>query len=124
MGYMEMETKELKPVIWLGSSRSKLKEFPEPVRDEIGYALFRAQQGEKYHKAKPLKGFDGVFEIVSSFQTDAYRAVYAIKLGNRIYVLHTFKKKSKKGIKTPKPDLEIIKQRLQEARMLVKEESP
>ena len=81
-------------------------------------------KGEKHHKAKPLKGFDGVFEIVSSFQTDAYRAVYAIKLGNRIYVLHTFKKKSKKGIKTPKPDLEIIKQRLQEARMLVKEESP
>jgi len=118
-----METRALKPIIWLGSSRSKLKQFPEPVRDEIGYALFRAQQGEKHYKAKPLKGFRGVFEVVSPYQTDTYRAVYTIKLGNTIYVLHTFKKKSKKGTKTPKPDLEIIKQRFQEARVLAREES-
>lgn len=93
------------------------------MRDSIGYALFRAQQGEKHHKTKPLKGFDGVLEIVSSYQTDAYRAVYVIKLKKSIYVLHTFKKKSKKGIKTPKHDLEIIKQRLKEAHILSKEVS-
>ena len=118
-----MEATGLKPIIWLGSSRSKLKQFPEPVREEIGYALFRAQQREKHYNAKPLKGFSGVFEIVSPYQTDTYRAVYAIKLGNSIYVLHTFKKKSKKGMKTPKPDLEMIKQRFQAARVLAREET-
>ncbi len=62
-------------------------------------------------------------EIVSSHQTDTHRAVYAIKLGENIYMLHTFKKKSKKGIKTPRPDMEIIRRRLKDAHMLAKEEA-
>ena len=92
------------------------------VKDEIGYALFIAQKGKKHHKSKPLKGFNGIFEIVSSYQKDAYRAVYTIKLGNKIYVLHAFKKKSKKGIKTPKRDIELIRKRLHKAQILAKEE--
>lgn len=117
-----METTKLKPVIWIGSSREDLKKFPESIRKDIGFALFRAQEGKKHHAAKPLKGFSGVLEIVSSHQTDTYRAVYAIKLGDKIYVLHTFKKKSKTGVKTPQPDIEIIRKRLKEAQRLAKEE--
>lgn len=88
----------------------------------VGYALYRAQEGKKHHKAKPLRGFNGVFEIVSSYRTDTYRAVYATKLGNSIYVLHAFKKKSKKGVKTPRPDVELIGRRLREAQILAQEE--
>ena len=118
-----MDTKEIKKIItWIGSSREDLRTFPDTVKDEIGYALYRAQEGKKHHKAKPLKSFNGVFEIVSSYRTDTYRTVYAIKLGNSIYVLHTFKKKSKKGIKTPKPDIELIRKRLHEAQILAQEE--
>jgi len=116
-----MGGKELKNIVWIGSSREELKKFPEPIKDEIGYAIYRAQEGKKHYKAKPLKGFSGVLEITSSYKTDTYRAVYAIKLGNCIYVLHTFKKKSHKGIETPKPDMEIIRKRLKEARILAKE---
>jgi phage-related protein len=109
-------------VVWVGSSLEDLRSFPDAVKDEIGYALHRAQEGKKHHNAKPLKGFSGVLEIISSKQTDTYRAVYAVKLGDNIYVLHTFKKKSKTGIKTPKPDIDMIKKRLQEARILAQEE--
>ncbi len=116
-----MGQKQIKEIIWIGSSLEDLRTFPGMVKEEIGYALHRAQEGKKHHKAKPLKGLSGVFEIVSSYQTDAYRAVYAIKLGACIYVLHTFKKKSKKGIKTSKPDIELIRRRLHEAQKLARE---
>lgn len=117
-----MNTKEIKEIVWIGSSCEDLKTFPEMVKDEIGYALYRAQEGKKHHKSKPLKGFNGIFEIVSSYQKDSYRAVYTVKLGNKIYVLHTFKKKSKKGIKTPKPDIDLVRKRLHKAQILAQEE--
>lgn len=61
-----METKEIKSVVWAGSSLEDLRKFPEAVKDQVGYALFRAQEGKKHYNAKPLKGFNGVWEIVSS----------------------------------------------------------
>lgn len=72
---------------------------------------------------KPLKGFSGVMEIVSDYRTDAYRAVYAIKLGQNIYVLHVFQKKSRRGIAIPKQDMEMIRIRLQEAGRMAEEET-
>lgn len=67
--------------------------------------------------AKPLRGFGGanVLEIVEDYQTDTYRAVYTIKFSDLVYVLHAFQKKSKKGVATPKPDLDLIKRRLDAA---------
>ena len=97
-----------------------LKAFPEAVKDEMGYALFEAQCGLKPIAAKPLKGFGGasVLEVVSDYQTDTFRAVYTVKFGERIYVLHAFQKKSKKGIATPQAEIEIIKGRLKQAEKL------
>jgi phage-related protein len=92
------------------------------VQQEVGFVLYRAQIGQYHHNIKPLKGFSGVMEIVSSHDKDAYRTVYAIKLGKKIYVLHAFKKKSKTGIKTPKKEIDIIRQRLQWAKQLAKED--
>ncbi|MGV2387457.1 MAG UNVERIFIED_CONTAM: type II toxin-antitoxin system RelE/ParE family toxin [Microcystis novacekii LVE1205-3] len=45
------------------------------------------------------KGFNGVFEIVSDYQTDTYRTVYALKLSNAIFILHAFKKNQNQGLK-------------------------
>ena len=106
-----------KQLDFIGSSREDLKEFPEDVRQDIGYALFEAQQGFKPAHAKPLKGFGGagVLEIIENFHGDTYRAVYTVKFENAIYVLHCFQKKSKSGIKTPKQDIDLIKQRLRAA---------
>ena len=107
----------IKPVIWIGSSRSDLASFPEDVKDAIGYALYLAQRGGKHADSKPLKGFGsaGVLEIVEDHAGDTYRAVYTVRFAGRIYVLHAFQKKSKAGIKTPKPEMELIKSRLRRA---------
>lgn len=107
-----------KEIIWIGSSKKDLIEFPSEVQDEMGYGLDLAQQGSKHPNAKPfkIKGESGVFEIVSDFNTDTFRAVYAINIDERLYVLHSFKKKSKTGIKTPQPDIDLIKRRLSKAK--------
>ena len=106
-----------KPLFWLGSSRKDLRGFPEPVKDIIGHALFIAQLGRKHEDAKPLRGYGGagVLELVEDFDGDTYRAVYTVKFTDAVYVLHVFQKKSKKAIKTPQKDLDLIKERLRRA---------
>lgn len=108
------EPHRLKPVIWIGSSRKDLKSFPDEVRDFVGYALYEAQMGSKSRAAKPLSGFRsaGVVEIIKDYNTDTYRAVYTVKFGFVIYVLHAFQKKSKQGIAPAKPDIALVKARL------------
>ena len=69
----------VKPVVWIGSSLEDLKEFPEDVQDEIGYALYQAQTGKKHPNAKPMKELSGVMEIVSDYDKDTYRAVYTVR---------------------------------------------
>jgi phage-related protein len=109
-----MSDQTTKPLKWIGSSLEDLKEFPDDVKDEMGYALYLAQCGEKHPNAKPLKGFSGagVLEIVESFDGDAYRAIYTVKFTSFVYVLHSFQKKSKHGISTPKKDIELVEKRL------------
>lgn len=107
----------MKPVHWIGSSLADLRDFPKEVRREIGFALQAAQEGDKHPSAKPLRGFGGagVLEIIESHQGDTYRAVYTVRFAEAIYVLHCFKKKSKRGIKTPKHTIDLIEARLQRA---------
>lgn len=111
-----------KPVVWIGSSKKDLSGFPDDAKQIIGYALYLAQQGDKHEDAKPLRGFGSTktLEVVEDYSGDTYRAVYTVKFQDTVYVLHSFKKKSKKGISTPKPDVDLIKQRLAEAERLHK----
>ena len=116
---MDHERINLRETLWIGDSKAKLKEFPQPVQKDIGDALFIVQAGSMSPAAKPFKGVgSGVFEIRSDYRTDTYRAVYAVKIGERVYVLHCFQKKSKRGIKTPKKEIELIKRRLKMAQEL------
>jgi phage-related protein len=105
----------LKPLYWVASSLKDLKAFPDDVREEIGFALYLAQRGEKHAKAKALKGFGGAstLEVVEDHDGDTFRAVYTVKFAGEIYVLHAFQKKSVKGAKTPQPDMDLIRKRLQ-----------
>ena len=105
-----------KEVRWIGSSLDDLREMPDKVRKVVGYSLDGVQKGEYGSNIKPLTGLSGVYEIRADFDTDTYRAVYAINIGDFIYVLHVFKKKSPKGKKTPKPDMDKIDSRLKLAR--------
>jgi phage-related protein len=112
-----------RPLVWVGSSRSDLRAFPREVRREMGAALFAAQHGETDPAAKPLKGFGGasVMEIVARDEGGAWRAVYTVRYADAVYVLHAFQKKSKRGIATPRQELDLIKQRLTEAGRLHRE---
>jgi phage-related protein len=107
----------MKPVHWIGSSREDLREFPEDVRHDIGFALESAQKGDKHPSAKPLRGFGhgGVLEIVENSQGNAYRAIYTVRFAEAIYVLHAFQKKSKSGIATPEREIDLIRERLKRA---------
>jgi phage-related protein len=110
---------QLKQIIWIGSSLKDLRGFPREVQDVVGYALFEVQLGTKPACAKPFRIGEGsgagVLEIVEDFDTNTYRAVYTVRFREYVYVLHCFQKKSKRGIATPKQDVNLIKERLKRA---------
>ena len=113
----------LRKVRWVGDSREQLQKFPSQVRKDIGHALYLVQTGQTPPSSKPMRGLEsGVFEIVDDYDTNAYRAVYTVKIGRSLYVLHAFQKKSKRGIATPKKEIDQIKRRLRRAKELAKQE--
>lgn len=111
----------MRDIIWVGSSLDDLSDFPDEVKDEVGYMLYLAQLDQTIgnKNIKHLTGIgSGVMEIISDYDKNAYRVVYAAKIGDTIYVLHSFQKKSKSGISIPKPDKTLIEQRLKDAKKI------
>ncbi len=115
----------MKRLLWVGSAKKDLKAMPDDVQDTFGYALHQAQVGKRHEQAKPLKGFGsaGVLEIVENSGGGTFRAVYTVKFGDAVYVLHCFQKKSMHGIATPKPDMDLIRERLKAAEAHAKGET-
>jgi phage-related protein len=117
-----LEPPVLRPVVWLGNSKKNLRDFPDGAQKLLGDELQLMQFGGMPKDAKPFRGVgSGVFEIALRYSSEAYRVVLALQIGRRIYVLHAFQKKSKKGIETAKRDVDLIKQRYAEARELAHE---
>ena len=110
---MRMPTYGEQPLYWVGSTKRDLVGFPEAVKDGIGTALSVAQFGGKHPAAKPWKGAgSGVLEVVEDHDGNTFRAVYTVRFRCAVYVLHCFQKKSRRGAQTPKPDVELVSQRL------------
>ncbi|TAK99132.1 MAG: addiction module toxin RelE [Rhodospirillaceae bacterium] len=108
---------------WLGSSLDDLSAFPADVKRAFGFALREVQKGETPPSAAPLTQFSvGVCELKESYDGDAYRSVYVVKLKSAVFVLHAFKKKSKSGKAMPREDIAVIEQRLKRARELDEQE--
>jgi phage-related protein len=107
----------MKDVVFVGSSKRDLKEFPDEARAEAGHAIYLAQCGERAINAMPLTGFGSskVVELVIPEGGDAYRAVYTVRFDTAVYVLHCFQKKSSKGCKTPQHDMKLVRSRLKDA---------
>jgi len=119
----EQETPVLRPLIWMGNSKRNIQAFPKGAQKIIGDELQLIQFGGMPKDAKPFKGIgSGVIEIAVRFEGDAFRTVVAVQLGESIHVLHAFQKKSKKGIATPRQDVELIKRRYAEAKERTKHE--
>lgn len=102
-----------KILYWEGSSKKDFKKFPVSVQKDMGVALFIVQMGRTPHAVKPWKGFgSGVYELVDDHRGDTFRAVYTVRIGDAVHVLHAFQKKSKSGIATPRTDTHLIEKRL------------
>ena len=115
-----MESVPPKEVVWVGSSLQDIKSFPDSVKQTMGFALFQAQRGGKHLQAKVLKGFkgSGVLEVVEDYDGDSFRMMYTVRFSDAVYVLHSFQKKSKKGIETPKHEMDMVEARLKIAAKL------
>jgi len=111
----------MRKVFWVKAAERDFKKFPQRVQEKLLEALAVAREGEKADTAKPLRGLGaGVFEIVLPYQTDAYRAIYAVQLDTNIWVIHAFKKKSKYKRDTPKQGMDLIRERLKRLKEMLK----
>ena|SRR5579862_152976 len=111
-----------RPLFWEGSSKRDFKAFPVAVQKDMGVALFVVQLGGHVPSAKPWKGLGpGVFELIEDYRSDTYRAVYAVRLGDSVHVLHAFQKKSKSGAGTPRADVQLVEQRPKSVRTRYRE---
>ncbi len=109
-------TRPVRPLLWVASTKRDYRQFPPRVQSNFGFELFLAQSGQHPPSAKPLKGIGGrTIELAADFAGDTYRAVYTARFADAVYVLHAFKKKSKRGVKTPKSDIDLVKRRLTDA---------
>jgi phage-related protein len=110
-------------VVWLGNSKENIREFPKGAQKLLGDELQLIQFGGMPKDAKPFKGIgSGILEIALRYATNAYRVVLGVQFGRRIYVLHAFQKKSKRGVETSKRDIELIRKRYAEAQELARED--
>lgn len=107
----------MRRISWVRAAFKEFSSFPQAVQEQMKFALEIAAAGQKADIAKPMKGLDsGVFEIALPYRGDAYRAVYAVKIGDDLWVVHAFQKKSTQGIKTPLREIETIRERLKRIR--------
>jgi phage-related protein len=108
-------------ISWIKAARKDFEAFPEDVQRDMLDALTIAAEGGKADKAKPFKGIDGgVFEIALRHRGDAFRAIYALKIDDDIWVVHAFQKKSKSGIKTPQIEIDLIHERIKRLKEALK----
>lgn len=106
-----------RPIGWIRAAQRAYSAFPPPVRDRISTALTIAARGSKADVAKPMKGLgSGVMEIAVRYRTDAWRVVYVTELSGSLWVVHAFQKKSKRGTRTPKSEIDLVKARLKHLR--------
>ncbi len=115
------EIRKTRPVSWIKAALNQFRSFPEGVQSVCLAALTIAAEGGNADIAKPLHGVgSGVFEIALAFKGDAFRVVYAVQLADEVWVLHAFQKKSTKGIKTPKHEIDLIRERLKRLKEMLK----
>ncbi len=103
----------------MGQSKKDHLDMPDAVQDALGHALSEAQKGRTFHRAAPMKGdLRDVTEVRVNHESDAYRMMFTTELPGVVYVLHVFKKKSKRGLQTPREEIDRITERLKRVRTL------
>lgn len=110
MGRMIRNSREIS---WIKAARKDFESFPQGARDDLLDALTIVAEGGHPSIAKPLQGLGaGVLELALKHRGDAYRVVYAVQIGTDIWIVHAFQKKSRSDIATPKPEIDLVRERL------------
>lgn len=111
----------MRPISWLTPARKAFDAFPDGARQQAMDALSVAAEGSMAGIAKPMRGLgSGVFEIALPYRGNAIRVVYAVQIGDELWVVHAFQKKSVQGIKTPKHEIDLIKDRLKRLKEMLR----
>ena len=109
-----------RPISWIKAARREFDAFPESAQSICLAALTIAAEGGKADLAKPMTGLgSGVFEIALRHRGNAFRVVYAVQIGDDLWVVHAFQKKSTQGIKTPKHEIDLIRDRLKQLKEIL-----
>lgn len=110
-----------RPISWLKGARRDFEGFPEGARNDLARALTVLADGHMPDIAKPLTGLgSGVMELALRHRGDAFRLVYALQIGDAIWVVHAFQKKSKSGISTPRQEIDLVRERLKRLKEMLK----
>lgn len=113
--------RDTRKISWIKAARKDFEDFPKDVQNDMLDALTVAAEGGKSEKAKPFKGVDGgAFEIALRYRSDAFRALYVVKIDADIWVIHAFQKKSKSGVKTPQMAVDLVRDRLKRLKEALK----
>jgi phage-related protein len=116
-----MPRKSLRTISWVKAALKDFQQLPEAVRDDAADALTEIAEGGAPDIAKPLTGLGaGVWELAIKERGDAFRVVYALQLGDDIWVVHAFPKKSKSGIATPKHEIDLVRERIKRLKEALK----
>jgi phage-related protein len=100
-------------ISWIKAALKDFRDFPDDAQNRALSALTFVAEGATPDIAKPLKGLgSGVWELAIKSRGDAFRVVYALQLGDDIWVVHAFQKKSRKGIETPKHEIDLVRERI------------
>ena len=114
-------TRTTRPILWIRAALKEFETFPQGARSICLAALTIAAEGGKADIARPMHGLgSGVFELALPFRGDAFRMIYAVQLAEEIWVIHAFQKKSTQGIKTPKREIDLIKDRLKRLKEMLR----
>ena len=114
-------TRTTRPISWIRAALKEFETFPQGARSICLAALTIAAEGGKVDIAKPMHGLgSGVFELALPFRGDAFRMIYAVQLAEEIWVIHAFQKKSTQGTKTPKREIDLIKDRLKRLKEMLR----
>lgn len=110
-------------LIYLGSTSKDAEKLPKEIKELFADALKKALIGETHEDAKIFRYYgSGVYEVVGDYLNSTYREIYTVRYPEVVFVIHIFQKKSKKGIGTPKEEVEVIKTRLRWAEQVYKEQ--
>ena len=110
-----------RPISWIRAARTDFNGFPAGAQDVMLRALTIVAEGGHPDIAKPLTGLgSGVLELALAFRGNAYRVVFAVQLGDDVWVIHAFQKKSKTGTETPRQEIDLVRQRLKRLKELLR----